>query len=79
MRIEWSAGVLLAAECTFAVLFLRALAGYLRRRDSLQGNVTLVFLPCAVVFGADIARRLSGELPTWVGVTTTPCCSPSRT
>jgi hypothetical protein len=62
MRIEWSALVLLAAEFTFAVLFLRALGGYLRRRDYLEGNVTLVFLPCTVVFCADIARRISGGL-----------------
>src|SRR5690349_23297246 len=71
MRIEWSALILLAAEFTFAVLFLRALAGYLRRRDSLQGNVTLVFLPCTVVFCADITRRVGGDLPTWVTLVST--------
>ncbi|WP_433368889.1 sensor histidine kinase [Actinoplanes sp. CA-142083] len=71
MRIEWSPLVLLAAEFTFAVLFLRALGGYLRRRDSLQGNVTLVFLPCTVVFCADITRRLGGDLPTWVSLVST--------
>jgi signal transduction histidine kinase len=71
MRIEWSPLILLAAEFTFAVLFLRALGGYLRRRDSLQGNVTLVFLPCTVVFCADIARRAGGEMPAWVTVVST--------
>jgi len=72
MRIEWSALVLLAAEFTFAVLFLRALAGYLRRRDSLQGSVTLVFLPCTALFAVDITRRLhGGHLPVWVGITAT--------
>ncbi|GIE93572.1 ATP-binding response regulator [Paractinoplanes rishiriensis] len=71
MHREWSALVLLAAEFTFAVLFLRALIGYLIRRDSLQGSVTLVFLPCAVLFGVDIARRASGGLPTWVGIAAT--------
>jgi signal transduction histidine kinase/CheY-like chemotaxis protein len=71
MLSGWSALVLLAAEFTFAVLFLRALLGYLRRRDSLQGNVTLVFLPCAVVFCVDIARRVGGGLPTWVNLITT--------
>jgi signal transduction histidine kinase len=71
MRMEWSPLVLLAAEFTFAVLFLRALAGYLRSRDSLQGNVTLVFLPCTVVFCADITRRLGGGLPTWVSLVST--------
>jgi signal transduction histidine kinase/DNA-binding response OmpR family regulator len=72
MHVEWSALVLLAAEFTFAVLFLRALIGYLRRRDSLQGNVTLVFLPCAVIFCIDIARRTTGEAPpTWMAITGT--------
>ncbi|WP_433296845.1 sensor histidine kinase [Actinoplanes sp. CA-030573] len=71
MRIEWSALVLLAAEFTFAVLFLRALGGYLRRRDSLQGNVTLVFLPCTVVFCVDIARWLDVPMPDWVSIAST--------
>ena len=62
--------MLLAAEFTFAVLFLRALAGYLRRRDSLQGNVTLVFLPCAVVFAVDLCRRLGGPVQGSVSVVT---------
>jgi signal transduction histidine kinase len=71
MHLGWSETVLLAAEFTFAVLFLRALAGYLWRRDSLQGNITLVFLPCTIVFVVDIARRLSGGLPMWVGMSAT--------
>ncbi|MFC7275219.1 sensor histidine kinase [Paractinoplanes rhizophilus] len=71
MPIEWSPLVLLAAEFTFAVLFLRALGGYLRRRDSLQGNVTLVFLPCAIVFGFDIARRMGGDVPAWAPLVST--------
>jgi signal transduction histidine kinase len=71
MHVEWSALVLLAAEFTFAVLFLRALGGYLRRRDSLQGNVTLVFLPCTVVFCVDIARRAGSDLPMWVNLVST--------
>jgi signal transduction histidine kinase/DNA-binding response OmpR family regulator len=70
MRIGWSALVLLAAELTFAVLFLRALVGYLRRRDPMWRDVTLVFLPCTALFGVDLARRASGgHLPTWVGIT----------
>ena len=55
----------------FAVLFLRALLGYLRRRDPLQRDVTLVFAPCTVLFCVDIARRLNhGNLPTWVAAST---------
>jgi signal transduction histidine kinase/DNA-binding response OmpR family regulator len=61
MRIDWSSLVLLAAEFTFAVLFLRALLGYLRRRDPLQRDVALVFTPCMVLFCVDVARRLSEE------------------
>ncbi|GAA0550654.1 hypothetical protein GCM10010172_35980 [Paractinoplanes ferrugineus] len=71
MHLGWSETVLLAAEFTFAVLFLRALSGYLWRRDSLQGNVTLVFLPCTLVFCVDIARRLTGGLPMAVGLAAT--------
>jgi signal transduction histidine kinase len=72
MRNEWSVHVLLAAELTFAVLFLRALLGFLRRRDPLQRDVTLVFLPCTLLFAVDIARRLSGgRLPIWIGIIAT--------
>ena len=67
MRADWSYLVLLAAEFTFAVLFLRALVGYLRRRDPLQRDVTLVFAPCTVLFCVDIVRRADGgSLPVWV-------------
>src|SRR5687767_13550413 len=67
MRVDWSSLVLLTAEFTFAVLFLRALIGYLRRRDPLQRDVTLVFAPCTILFCVDIARRINGEaLPMWV-------------
>ena len=71
MSTDWSPFVLLAAEFMFAVLFLRALLGYLRRRDPLQRDVTLVFTPCMVLFCVDIARRINGEnLPYWVSVAT---------
>ena len=60
MSTDWSPLVLLAAEFTFAVLFLRALFGYLRRRDPLQRDVTLVFLPCTVLFCLDLVSRLTG-------------------
>jgi signal transduction histidine kinase len=71
MRNEWSVHVLLAAELTFAVLFVRALRGYLHRRDPLQRDVLLVFLPCTLVFCVDVVRRLSGGLPTWIGIIAT--------
>ena len=57
MSVEWTRLVLLAAEVTFAVLFLRALRGYLRRRDPLQRDVTLVFAPCTLAFCVDLLRQ----------------------
>src|ERR687885_173077 len=71
MSTDWSPLALLAAEFTFAVLFVRALLAYLHRRDPLQRNVTLVFAPCMVLFCVDVARRINGApFPTWVGVVT---------
>ncbi|MFI5491120.1 response regulator [Actinoplanes sp. NPDC051859] len=67
MQVDWSALILLTAEFTFVVLFVRALRGYLRRRDPLERDVTLVFAPCTVLFCVDVARRLhDGTLPSWV-------------
>ncbi|MET0422775.1 MAG: response regulator, partial [Actinoplanes sp.] len=69
MPMDLSSLILLAAEFTFAVLFLRALSVYLYRRDPLQRDVTLVFLPCTVVFCLDIARWLNeGYLPVPVAM-----------
>ena len=71
MSAEWSPLILLAAEFTFAVLFLRALLWYLRRRDPLQRDITLVFAPCMVLFCVDVARRINdGILPGWVSAGT---------
>ena len=61
---------MILVELTFAVLFLRALFGYLRKRDPLWRDVTLVFLPCTALFCVDLARRANGgHLPTWIGIT----------
>src|ERR1700742_3058830 len=71
MRYDWSPLVLLAAEFTFAVLFLRALLAYLHGRDPLQRDVMVVFTPCMLLFCVDLARRVNGgPLPTWVSVVT---------
>jgi signal transduction histidine kinase/DNA-binding response OmpR family regulator len=70
MGTEWSQLVLLAAEFTFAVLFLRALLWYLRRRDPLQRDITWVFAPCTVLFYVDVVRRLANPLPDWVSAVT---------
>ncbi|HET9518219.1 MAG TPA: hybrid sensor histidine kinase/response regulator, partial [Actinoplanes sp.] len=70
MGTDWSQLVLLAAEFTFAVLFLRALLWYLRRRDPLQRDLTWVFAPCTVLFYVDVVRRLANPLPDWVSMVT---------
>ncbi|GIE27247.1 hypothetical protein Ait01nite_002920 [Actinoplanes italicus] len=66
MSVGWDRLVLLAAEVTFAVLFLRALLGWLRARDPLQRDVCLVFAPLMLVFCVDIARMTGGTPPAWI-------------
>jgi signal transduction histidine kinase/CheY-like chemotaxis protein len=70
MGTDWSQLVLLAAEFTFAVLFLRALLWYLRRRDPLQRDITWVFAPCTLLFYVDVVRRVANPLPDWVSAVT---------
>ncbi|GIE84188.1 ATP-binding response regulator [Actinoplanes regularis] len=70
MAIDWTGLVLLAADLTFGVLFLRALVVYLRRRDPLQRDVTLVFGPCTLAFGLDMLWQASGSRPIWGDVVT---------
>lgn len=67
MSDGWTQLVLLAAEITFAVLFLRALLGYLRRRDPLQGDLTLVFGTAALVFATDLLWHTIGDDPASTG------------
>ena len=67
MRTDWSLLILLAAEFTFAALFLRALLRYLHRRDPLQRDITWVFAPPAVLIAAGVAGLLPGDLPHWAG------------
>src|SRR4029434_9756757 len=66
MSANWSVAVLLAAEFTFAVLFVRSLLGYLRRRDPLLRDITWVFAPPAVLFAINVADLLPGQIPAWV-------------
>jgi signal transduction histidine kinase/DNA-binding response OmpR family regulator len=71
MSSDWSPLVLLAAELTFAILFVRALLVYLHGRDPLQRDVTLIFTPCMVLFCVDLTRRINnGSLPAWVSLVT---------
>lgn len=67
MSAERTYPVLLAAEITFAVLFLRALVGWLRRRDPLQGDLTWLFGACAVVFFLDLGWGTIGDQPADTG------------
>ncbi|GAA2473357.1 hybrid sensor histidine kinase/response regulator [Winogradskya humida] len=67
MRDGLGSLVPLAAECMFAVLFVRAVVGYLRRRDPLQRDVTLVFLPCTLWFA--FITLVVTEVPTPTSVT----------
>jgi signal transduction histidine kinase/DNA-binding response OmpR family regulator len=65
MSVGWSRLVLLAAEATFVVLFLRALTVWVRGRDRLQRDVAMVFAPFMVAFCADLFRLALGNLPQW--------------
>ncbi|MEU8658257.1 ATP-binding response regulator [Actinoplanes philippinensis] len=65
MSVGWSRLVLLAAEATFAVLFLRALLDHLRRRDPLRRDVALVFAPFVLVVCIDMVRLTNHTLPPW--------------
>ncbi|GGK90338.1 hybrid sensor histidine kinase/response regulator [Mangrovihabitans endophyticus] len=69
MTVKWSEFILFAAEFTFAALFVRALLGYLRRRDPLQRDITLVFAPCTVLFVVDLADGFTGDRPAWAELT----------
>jgi signal transduction histidine kinase/DNA-binding response OmpR family regulator len=62
MRQDWSLLVLLAAEVTFGVLFVRSLLRYLRRRDPLQRDIALVFVPPALLFAVNFVD-LVADLP----------------
>src|SRR3954469_11950599 len=50
-------------EGLFALVFAQALTSYLRRRDPVQGDITLIFTAVAMLFVLDIARSLFGEPP----------------
>jgi signal transduction histidine kinase/CheY-like chemotaxis protein len=70
MSASWNLPIQVAAEFTFAVIFLRALLWYVRRRDPLQRAVMLVFTPCTLLFCADVVRQLAGPIPRWVSLVT---------
>ncbi|MFB9181560.1 response regulator [Dactylosporangium sucinum] len=55
-----------------AAIFARALASYLRERDPVQRDITLIFLPTLLLCGNGVFRDLAGRpVPTLVGVVST--------
>ena len=58
----------LTVEALFVAVFLRVLAGYLRRRDGLQRDVVVMFSAVAVLFVLAVLRQVVGEPPRLVGV-----------
>src|SRR4051812_34651383 len=62
MRHDWSLQILLAAEVTFGVLFVRSLLRYLRRRDPLQRDIAVVFVPPALLFAVNFIDLVT-DLP----------------
>jgi signal transduction histidine kinase/DNA-binding response OmpR family regulator len=55
--------VRLLVEALFALVFVQALAAYLRRRDPVQRDVMAVFSAAAMLFVLDLAREFLGEPP----------------
>ncbi len=60
----------LVIELLFALVFVRALVAYVRHRDSLSRDVTLVFAPLALIFVLDLVRRAIGPAPPAVSTLT---------
>src|SRR3954452_19895820 len=58
--------IALVIEALYALVFAKALAGYLRRRDPVQRDLTLVFAPFTSFLVLEIVRRVQGTqtLPT---------------
>ena len=54
----------LVVELLFALVFVRALVEYVRRRDPLSRDVALVFTPLALLFVLELVRRTVGAPPT---------------
>jgi signal transduction histidine kinase/DNA-binding response OmpR family regulator len=67
MGTDRSLILLIAAELTFAALFVRSLYGYLRRQDPLQRDITGIFLPPTVLLVETVSDAVPGLLPDRVG------------
>src|SRR6185437_10009817 len=62
--------ITLIIEAFFALVFVRALIAYARRRDTLQRDLALVFSPMTVLLVLEIIRQVEGipQLPTIPGL-----------
>src|SRR4051812_12776059 len=54
-------------EALFALVFVRVLVAYARRRDPLQRDLAVMFGAVAVLFALGVVRQVVGELPVAVG------------
>jgi signal transduction histidine kinase len=52
--------ITLVIEVLFALVFLHSLAGYLRRRDPVQRDLTLVFTPLTALLVLEVVRIVQG-------------------
>jgi signal transduction histidine kinase/CheY-like chemotaxis protein len=60
--------IIFLVEALFALVFGRALVAYLKDRDPVQRDVTMVFSAVAMLFVLDVVRRIFGEPPPPVRV-----------
>src|SRR5438132_3220829 len=58
--------ITLAIEVLFGLVFLGALVTWVRHRDTLSRDVTLVFSGLTLLFALDLVRRVFGPVPPWM-------------
>jgi signal transduction histidine kinase/CheY-like chemotaxis protein len=58
--------ITLAIEVLFGLVFLGALVTWVRHRDTLSRDVTLVFSGLTLLFALDLVGRVFGPVPTWM-------------
>src|SRR6266571_5156912 len=58
--------ITLTIEVLFGVVFLGALVTWVRRRDTLSRDVTLVFSGLTFLFVLDLVGRAFGPVPKWL-------------
>jgi signal transduction histidine kinase/CheY-like chemotaxis protein len=58
----------LVIELLFALVFVGAVLSWVRRRDVLSRDLTLIFSAMAFLSVLDLVRRVAGPLPPWLGL-----------